>query len=173
MTIGRIWWRLLEKILPRRTYLSLDLRRTDRLYGRLIRRARKEQKGNDAVESLAAEASMEIGLIHMELDPIETSYWRRKAARFHATVPELREVRNPDYPEVRVSEDETWEFDHNSGRWHLSAVGIAVVRSQIREEQKWRREHLTGWVTAFAAVVGALTGLIGALIGLAAVWPRP
>lgn len=59
-----------------------------------------------------------------------------------------------------------WERSLATGRWYLSPIGVAKVRSSIRDEEKWRMEKRKAWI----AWVAALTGLIGATTGLIAVF---
>lgn len=56
-----------------------------------------------------------------------------------------------------------------TGRTRLNADGIEAVRSSIRKEERARREKRLALVDMLVKVATASTGLIGALIGLAAV----
>jgi hypothetical protein len=51
----------------------------------------------------------------------------------------------------------------------LTDMGMKELRSAIRAEKKERSELARAWLASIAAVIGACTGLIGVLIGLAAV----
>lgn len=55
-----------------------------------------------------------------------------------------------------------WEQALSTGRYHLNISALAELRAAIRKEQK---EHHEIWLLWFAA----LTGLVGALIGLVTV----
>ena len=58
--------------------------------------------------------------------------------------------------------DDDWEQSDISGRRRLSRAAILKLRSAIRTEKKERSELFRAWLTS-------ITGLIGVLIGLAAV----
>jgi hypothetical protein len=64
-------------------------------------------------------------------------------------------------------EGEHWYYSANrTGEWMLTELGMHTVRRAIQEEQRRSREHWLAWVTA-------LTGLLGAVIGVLSLWPRP
>lgn len=62
-----------------------------------------------------------------------------------------------------------WVRSKFTGSMLLTPTGIAKTRHLIHEEQKRRFEVTSRWVTLVATVLGALTGVIGTLIGLASV----
>jgi hypothetical protein len=70
--------------------------------------------------------------------------------------------------------DETsWETDGASPRTrYMTAQAMTDLRTAIRKERMARREAIEWWVKVIGGAVGILTGLIGALIGLVAVWRR-
>jgi hypothetical protein len=64
------------------------------------------------------------------------------------------------------SEDNLWSVNSDTGEAVLTRQGINELRSVIRSEEKARREAILMWVPAITAV----TGLLGALIGVIATW---
>ena len=55
----------------------------------------------------------------------------------------------------------------SEGYWYLTPIGIAKLRKDKREEEKWRREgraHQIQWVAAIGGVIGTITGLIAVLL---------
>jgi hypothetical protein len=65
-----------------------------------------------------------------------------------------------------------WEEAQTQGAWHLSDGAYTALREVIRKEEAWRREQRTRWFGYIAAALTALTGIIGALTGLLAVYRK-
>jgi hypothetical protein len=84
----------------------------------------------------------------------------------------LREANNLDVPYAPIpwrsdeQRDEFWVQGNMTGEWYLTRVGFNKVRGDIRAEIKARWDARGHWL-AWAA---AITGLLGALTGLVAVW---
>jgi hypothetical protein len=55
---------------------------------------------------------------------------------------------------------------------YLSVDAISNLRELIRTEQKQRSELMRLWFTAIGGIIGALTGLVGATIGLLAYFDK-
>ncbi len=152
--LRHIFWRLM----PEKTLLLHQERKWDRDYRRAFEEA-KRKDDRDEMQRVLSEWSFELNPIRGRLAELDTDYWRRRARRFH--VP---------FPERQAEPDENWgiieALEWGKTFWHLTDAGIFRVRSKIREEQKYRRESRLAWVGASAQIVAALTGLLGALIGL-------
>ena len=161
-TVSRYeWWtRLTRKfwhLLPEKMRLLHEQRENNRLY-----RAYEEAERNgdrDNAERLSADWSFEQKPISGRLAELETAYWRSRARRLH--VP---------FPERRAESDENWgvieAVEYGETFWHLTDTGIFRVRALIREEKKYRRESRLAWIGAASQIIAALTGVLGALIGL-------
>lgn len=53
------------------------------------------------------------------------------------------------------------------GNWYLTTAGIAQLRSEIRNELKWRydrRAHYISWATGIIAIIGAVIGFIAGVL---------
>ena len=68
-------------------------------------------------------------------------------------------------------------FDRNSdnwrelhdGKWTLSLSALADLRESISDYERKRRERIQSWFQVAIGLIGAVTGVIGALIGLIAI----
>jgi len=69
-----------------------------------------------------------------------------------------------------VDSDKYWRWLSGTDRWVLRPKGIRQVRSEIREEQKARRDYWLGWFTPFANIISTvLAAVLGFLLGRAVV----
>ena len=69
-----------------------------------------------------------------------------------------------------VDSDKYWRSLSGTDRWVLRPKGIRQVRSEIREEQKARRDYWLGWFTPFANIISTvLAAVLGFLLGRAVV----
>jgi hypothetical protein len=146
---------MLIKMLPRMWGLQVELEQTNRLYRKLVTEA--ERRGDQTkVQELYSEWSLDSGLVEEELQQIFTARLVKKARRLLLPVPETP---------TSDLEDEYWKRGKHFQRWYLTPIGFSKLRGLIRAEQKERREALQVW----AAIV---TGILGTLIGLVAVWRK-
>lgn len=86
-----------------------------------------------------------------ELAVLTSSYMISLARRMFLPVPDFK------------PEGGAWEEASTSGRYYLNAQALSTLRSSIRKERKERHEICLLWLAA-------LTGLVGAVTGLVAVW---
>ena len=93
-----------------------------------------------------------------EHDAGYTGLLLRQARRLHVPTPPFR----LDDGEVVAP----WEQGSRAQLVYLSDEGIALVRDAIRTEQRLRHERRAQW----AVWLPALTGVIGALTGLLAIY---
>lgn len=63
---------------------------------------------------------------------------------------------------------EDWEECLN-GKWALSLPALAVLREAIDDYERKRRDRIQSWFLVVSGFVGAITGAVGALIGLIAI----
>ncbi len=63
-------------------------------------------------------------------------------------------------------------FHANPPTRFLTAKGMTELRTAIRKEHAERRAVVESWLKVFGGTVGILTGLIGTLIGLIAIWKK-
>ena len=150
--------RTAEKLLvPTEARLGWERTRLDKSYAKDIAEARKA-KDKDKVESLERDHRFEIDLHDEEEDEYITRKLLSKARRQKVPIPHRH---NED-----KSESEHWYEGHYSGRWYLTARGVAALRDEVRRELKARHEarsHWVFWFTALTGVIGSLTGLVALL----------
>ena len=128
----------------------------ERNYASYVRKARKEGKNQDDIESLYGEWGNERDVIDDDIDRLITKRLLTQANKL-------------DIPTPGITDKESWEQGyHGYGSWHLSPKARHELRSQIRKEKNDRSERSRRWITLFIGLIAALTGLIGALIGLLA-----
>jgi hypothetical protein len=77
-------------------------------------------------------------------------------------------------PTPRFDDEEKWESDGalNSPTRYLTAEAMTDLRSAIRKELAERRAVVESWLKVVGGSIGILTGLVGALIGLVAIWKK-
>ena len=124
---------------------------------RISTEARK-QKTPKLEEEWWSEHSFDFDFIDWEISSIITRDLLRQAQKLQLPIPTPKD-------------EDKWEpaEDTPPGYRFLSPIGIAEVRAAIRKEKRERREAVAWWVKMIATLVGAFTGIIGALIGLIAI----
>jgi hypothetical protein len=98
----------------------------------------------------------ETGWVRAELGQLDRRVLRRRAEQRGIELP-------PD-------DDSSWVLHQETGTKYLNETARVRVRRAIKQD---RRESIKWWVEVWAPILGALTGLIGALIGLLALWRAP
>jgi hypothetical protein len=89
------------------------------------------------------------------LERIDSFFWEREARRRRIPLPSRLEKG-------------LWRRQQTTGSYVLTDAGILHTRRLLQEDTKWRRERWSFWVTLLLSLITATTGLVGALIGLAA-----
>jgi hypothetical protein len=130
--------------------LQRKKRQTQRYFTKAGNKARKEQKTIDALQALEAEEVFERNSIDDDVHQLISNYVRSEAEKHFVPVPRFNLV------------DGKWERSEVSDRYRLTQECIKELRSAIRAERKESSELARSWLTG-------LTGLIGVLIGLAAI----
>jgi hypothetical protein len=75
----------------------------------------------------------------------------------------------PNEKDKWVSKEDLNSFENWSV---LTPEAMTELRSAIRKERRERREAIESWAKILAAVITVVTGLVGAVIGLVAVWKK-
>jgi hypothetical protein len=68
-----------------------------------------------------------------------------------------------------ISKDDLKSFENFSV---LTPDAMSEVRTAIRKERRERREVVESWAKIAGSTITILTGLIGAIIGLVAIWKK-
>jgi hypothetical protein len=134
--------------------LQAQKRRTQLSYRKDIQDARTQKLGRAEVEKLERNEMSEVGWIQDEIAELQTRRLFRRAEKYLVPTPEF----DRDGP--------NWSQSQMTGEWHLTRVGLAALRAAIRQEQKERREAVQGrliWISMLTGLIGALTGLASVL----------
>lgn len=131
----------------KRRALRREIRRLDDEFDKEVQAAHVNEKLN-----IYSRWDFETGWSRAELGGLET---RRLARRV--------EARGLDIPR----DDASWEHHRDTDTKYLTDAARARLRRMIRQDF---RDSVKWWVDILAPLLGALTGIIGALIGLLALW---
>ena len=137
----------------RRRELQGDLDRLNAEHSKAIR-ALKSPTYEEKAE-LFAEFRSEADFIEDELMLLVSSYWMSVANRLLIPIPEFQE------------DGGAWEESRTSGRYYLTKQALSELRTAIRREQKNRQEVWLPWLAALTGLVGALTGLAAVIFSYA------
>jgi hypothetical protein len=143
-TIQHFYWKRLATEWQKANH---HLNETDRTYAAYV--AEAEKGGNrEEIQSRSAEWSAVREDEQDKVDRLETLYFEKKARRYHVPL--------PSYGEAPY-----WE--HRITGYRLTVEGIDFIETRLYDKRKKR------WDFWFSAIP-AITGLVGALIGLLAIW---
>ena len=123
------------------------LRRTDRFYSRLLA---EKPRSHDEAQDLYGEWQSVREDEQADVDRQLTLYWQRRAARHH--LPE------PDDNDARY-----WKRDEMRGSLRLTNAGIDFIDRALYEKRKRRWEMWMPLITALTGIIGAATGLAAIL----------
>lgn len=110
------------------------------------------------MEELSRDCQFEIEMIEEEEEELFTNQLVNKATRLRVPV--------PSYYNDESKHSDDWVKGSNTGSLYLSRLGILKLREDIRKEERWRLEVRANRVVWLSAI----TGILGALTGLVAVW---
>lgn len=89
----------------------------------------------------------------------------------------LNQARELYLPTPSLNDNTKWmpedDFTHTGPRWWiLTPEAMIELNGAIRREKQARREVVEWWIKVLGGFVAILTGLLGAGIGLVAVWKK-
>jgi len=145
--IPRFCWRRFASDWQRANHY---LRRTDRIYSRLIAEAKKKPNSHENVEELYGEWNAERESEQDEVDRLLTLHYLRRAARHH--------LPQPDGEDARY-----WKRDEFRSVRRLTDAGIDFIDRSLYEKRKRRWEIWFPLITALTGALGAATGLAAIL----------
>jgi hypothetical protein len=134
-------------------------RRSDRIFNKLVRQSGKP----------ASECSDESWYADAGCESMEIEYQEKKA------------ISDELYYQAQRLYLPTPEYDDNDKlasdysvlqRRYLTAEAMTELRTAIRKERAERRAVVESWLKVVGGSIGILTGLVGALIGLVAIWKK-
>jgi hypothetical protein len=116
--------------------------------------AKKSGASHDQLERVYSDERLELELVDDDINLLETRYLREETQRLLLADPQFT-IEDKGGP---------WKQSHISGRYFLNSDGIAQLRASIRKEKRERREAAVFWVAAVTGIIGALTGLASVLM---------
>jgi hypothetical protein len=141
----------------KRRWLKARQNREFRRDNAAVAKARAEGASVSAIRDLQRSQWEENRILDDEITQLESRYICKEAYRLRVPVPER-------------SDGELWEESFVIGGWQLTDKGFSVLRSDIRKEKNERWQYWELRTKIVVAAATALTGLVGALIGWAAIW---
>ena len=116
--------------------------------------ANAEKKGWKELEEIAAEERFERSIHQDQISKLQTRKLCGDANRIGVPI---------------SHEDNWWEESHVIGGRYLSAKGFSELRSAVRKERNERWAYMELRMKVLIGLATALTGVVGVLIGLAAI----
>jgi hypothetical protein len=113
-----------------------------------VARARRDW---DELNSIGSELSFETGLIEDDIAVLESRYLLAEAERLLV-------------PRPKFIDGETYVRSEHTEKYHLTPETMVKLRRVVREERSARSHLALTWVAALTGVVGALTGLAAILL---------
>lgn len=129
-----------------------ELRKLEKEYNRIDKSFKKDKKGlsGEQLEILRGEVSSEIWPVYEKIEALKTRRFRQIANRLMIPLPESKDKElwtDLQYVEERALTDK--------GFWELKKL--------IRQEKRERREGFVVWLAALTGIIGATTGLAAVL----------
>lgn len=130
-----------------------ELQKLDKEYNRIEKNFEKHKKGlsGEQLELLRAEVSSEIWPVFEKIDALKTRRFRQITNRLMVPLPESKDK-------------ELWKDLHYVGERALTDKGFWELKKLIRQEKRERREGFVVWLAALTGIIGALTGLAAVLM---------
>lgn len=145
---------LWEALLPYPWVLRVRLRRLNRFYSPLLKKAKGDER-----ETINQEWGSESAEIEDELDSQMTSRLHRIARRYYVTFPPTPQL-------SRVDEDENWTRGRVIETWHLKPAGVALVMRQIEEAKARRRSKWESWAKILGGLITSLVALGSVIVSI-------
>jgi hypothetical protein len=133
--------------------LQTKQKKDERFYKGLIKEATQEGQDKDEIEALHAEASGSYWDTQEEIRMLTQRHLLATATKLMVPIPDMKK-----------EDDAVWE--HRLGRYALTDQGIAHFKTAIRAERKQRTDVYMPWVFALTGLIGAMIGLLAIILGL-------
>jgi len=117
-----------------------------------VRKAIKEKKPDQEIEDLRRNWDFDIEENSELIEQLLSRQIIREAKKFDLPLP----PREPD--------SAYWAEGHHNRRWSLTREGRTMVRFEIHQAKKERREGWTWWIPLVFGLIGSLTGLASILL---------
>jgi hypothetical protein len=120
-----------------------------------IKNAKAANKSREEIEKIEHMAQFEYFTYEDAIKVLQTRHLLSQAYR--------RSISTPEH------NDDNWDRTSDTGESYLRPQAFAELRSAIRKERKERLEQVQMTAAIAGGIIGACTGVIGALIGLVTV----
>ena len=129
-----------------------ELRKFEKEHNRIEKNFEKHGKGlsGEKLELLRAEVGNEIWPVFEKIDSLKTRRFCQIANRLMVPLPESKDK-------------ELWKDLHYAGGRALTDKGFWELKKLIRQEKRERREGFVVWLAALTGIIGATTGLAAVL----------
>ncbi len=129
-----------------------ELRKLEKEYNRIDKRFKKDKKGlsGEQLEILRGEVSSEIWPVYEKIEALKTRRFCQIANRLMIPLPESKDK-------------ELWKDLHYVQGRALTDKGFWELKKFIRQEKRERREGFVVWLAALTGIIGATTGLAAVL----------
>jgi len=129
-----------------------ELRKLEKEYNRIHKSFEKNKKGLSGkdVELLRSEVSDEIWPVYEKIEALKTRRFRQIANRLMVPLPES-------------NDKELWTDLHCAEGRALTDKGFWELKKLIRQEKRERREGFIVWLAALTGIIGASTGFAAVL----------
>ena len=115
----------------------------------IVRKAEKDEKSPDEIESLVHDIIYEEMIADEEMSRLVTKRLVAIANR------------------LLLSTDAETETGHMTSRQYYTPDGIMTMRNRIREETAARRKAFLEWASPLVGIIGAVTGLLAVILAMA------
>ena len=140
--------------------LQSEMKRIREENDKCIAAARKKGKDHEEIQMLMWEGHTDSLYFDDKILTLQSRHLTKKAEKYLLPRPPFNK------------ESGDWEESEVTGRWGLTLLAQAGLRTAIHGYERERRERFQSWLIVLSGFIGALTGLIGVLIGLIAIWAK-
>jgi hypothetical protein len=130
-------------------------RHLQRRHEELWQDARSKKMSTPEIDKISRQSNEELRLFDFKIAELQSDYYIRQAINLSVELPSRQDPT-------------AWVTSLRTGTAQLTLHGVAQLRSLLLAARKERSEHLRAWLSTIGPVLGSLTGLIGAAIGLLA-----
>jgi len=132
--------------------LRADKRKTRRIYDKELKKARLSKAKAEDIDSLHSVERHELDMLDDEISAVVSRRLLALAEDNLLPTPSF-DAKGPDWIES--------EF---TGRYRLSGPAMVELRTAIRKEQREQSDSMFRWLAALTGIIGATIGLVSLLV---------